>query len=266
MIPDYTPAPCKSIVSAGQFVGSESDRATFLRKLADAEIAVPEAAPKPQAAPGALRQVTPKVIANRPAVQPGPTRVRKAATPKEPKPDGERKPRKDRREIVAGDIFHNWTIVEELPPYIPKSGKKYRMFSCRCSCKTVKPVKLNDLLNDRRTNCVCQGGKTAAIVALRMSGLRPKAIAEKYKLTYERIRDILMTAAETDPVLAALIERERDPRGRKLASRDVCFRKHSMSGDNLIERKSGKRECRACAKIREIRQADKRKAQRKARA
>ncbi len=232
MIPDYTPSPARSIVSAGQFVGSESDRATFLRKLAEVRD-VPEHV-KPEPAPGALRYATPKVIANpRPAVQPGPTRVRKARILSLDNAEVQRLHNEGKlpREIAECLNCHKDTIYDRLAAM----GIAHN-----------KPINKRNTVRAARKNALMNGAEE--IISRRKAGELTKDIADSMKRHRETVRLILVRAAETDAELAAVLA-IRTYQGRQTNHPDgECKRGHPAEESHVRIKKSGRKskECKAC--------------------
>ena len=58
-----------------------------------------------------------------------------------------------RIEVKTGQVFNNWTVIEEVEQHITKSGIKKRMIHCRCECGTEKDVALESLTTGKSKQC-----------------------------------------------------------------------------------------------------------------
>lgn len=59
-------------------------------------------------------------------------------------------------QVVAGQVFGDWTILKESPPRDFPSGQKQRVVGCRCVCGVEKFVQLNSIQNGRSVGCGCK--------------------------------------------------------------------------------------------------------------
>jgi len=65
--------------------------------------------------------------------------------------------------IEPGTRFGMMTILNETDPYIKKSGKKVRMFTCQCDCGEIRDVQLFHLTSGHTKSCGCQWGRNKKI-------------------------------------------------------------------------------------------------------
>lgn len=63
----------------------------------------------------------------------------------------------NRRTVNPGDKFGWLEVIEELDPYISKSGNKFRQLRLRCKCGKETIQKLGALLEARVVSCGCYG-------------------------------------------------------------------------------------------------------------
>lgn len=71
---------------------------------------------------------------------------------------------------VIGDRYGRLTVIEERPPRLERCGIKTRLVVVRCTCGTVKTVRLTNLRSGNTTSCGCLA---SALTSNRMSGPRP---------------------------------------------------------------------------------------------
>lgn len=62
--------------------------------------------------------------------------------------------------IKAGEKFGRWEVLEESTSRVYKSGQKVRYYLCRCSCGTVREVKLSSLKYGTSKSCGCLASDT----------------------------------------------------------------------------------------------------------
>ncbi len=60
-----------------------------------------------------------------------------------------------RVEVIRGQKFGRWTIIEEADSRRQSNGKLCRMMLCRCECANQGIVALGTLKNGRSTSCGC---------------------------------------------------------------------------------------------------------------
>lgn len=64
--------------------------------------------------------------------------------------------------IVFGSKIYDWTVLEEVEPYIsPKNKIKHRRYSCHCICGTIKTVRESSLKGNQSQNCGCRRTENA---------------------------------------------------------------------------------------------------------
>jgi hypothetical protein len=90
---------------------------------------------------------------------------------------------KSRKNISAGTVFSDWTVLAEVKSLETACGTKKRMFCVRCKCGNIKTVQLNNLVAKTSQRCSDCGTK---LRAAKLRGARtPDGLVNK-KCAYGR--------------------------------------------------------------------------------
>lgn len=58
-------------------------------------------------------------------------------------------------EVLPGDIYNYWTIIEEVSPYKNSNNNYMRKFYCKCVCGKEKELTLNSMSTGNSKSCGC---------------------------------------------------------------------------------------------------------------
>lgn len=86
--------------------------------------------------------------------------------------------------VIAGEVFGRWTVIEEVEPHYTSGGGKKRLIKCLCECGAIGTPRLAEIRNGKSSSCGCFKLETMR----RIKSKKVDGAASKYHPLYKTWR------------------------------------------------------------------------------